>query len=78
MVVLHTVLDPEIYVYLMQDVSHIEGLCIGKHHELGTGRGLVVMQLVLACSKGYEAVNPQSASHSFSNVQQYSPIVWSS
>ena len=40
----------------MQNVSHIESSGIGKHHELGTGRGLVVVQLVLACSKRNEAV----------------------
>lgn len=40
----------------MQDVAHVESSSIGKHHEFGACRGLEVVQLVLACSKGNEAV----------------------
>jgi hypothetical protein len=44
-----TELDVEINIYLVQDVAHIESLCICKHHEFDVGRRLVVVQLILAC-----------------------------
>lgn len=45
--VLDHVLDVDVDVYLLQSMPHRTGFEICQHHELGIGRGLVVVEFVL-------------------------------
>lgn len=50
-----TVFHIEIDIDLLQGDAHAGALGVRQHDELGIGRGLVVVQLILAGVEGYEA-----------------------
>jgi hypothetical protein len=52
----HTIFDPEVDVYLVQDVAHAHGRRVGEEHEAQVGRGLVVVHAVLPRAVGDEGV----------------------
>ena len=48
----------EIDVDLVQNIPHVVCRCICEHHKFDACGGFVVVEFVLSCSVGYEAVYP--------------------
>lgn len=52
----HTIFNPEVDVYLMQDIPHARRRSVGQHDQAQVARRLVEVQLVLAGSVADEGV----------------------
>ena len=56
-IILPTILNIEVDVYLLQGNAHAGTFCIGDHDKFGVGGRFVEVKFVLACGVGNKTAN---------------------